>query len=410
LNNATLQAEVTSLTVRRLAPATSGPLTALPTNLCSAYPNINTLDLSSNSITGLLNTSKLACLGSNLRSILLSDNSISEIDYNFFQSNRQLQTIDLSANELESMPSIDSTYFFNFITTLTVMNLSYNQITHVDFWPIFVRTSRMMTIDLSHNQIRNYTNIIPIVMKQLTQTPDPRIFYLNDNKLERFSDVLLQQYGACTSLGNTSVPYFIVGISNVLLTNNPLICDCESNYLVNFLKDQIYDYPMVNNRSALLIQAECASPVSVAGQSFIFSNYTSYNICRNYVLPSMSNAYCSVYSNVVISTLTPPVFTSATTAVSSTTIDGSLTTNSDDEQDYNLATNRSSSSPAWYIILGIVLGLLLMITLITYGCCLCNQRYLPEKCRSRFFKNTSYEPFIRPSEDDGAHLNAYQSK
>ena len=121
---------------------TSGPLIALPTNICSSYPNIAILDLSSNSITGLLNTSELACLGSNLIKVDFSNNFINNIDTDFFKSNRKLQTINLSHNNLITMPIISAQYFINFTSTITSMNFSYNQIISVDFWPIFVKTRK----------------------------------------------------------------------------------------------------------------------------------------------------------------------------------------------------------------------------------------------------------------------------
>ncbi len=85
-----------------------------------------------------------------------------------------------------------------------------------------------MTIDMSHNSITTFTNTVPVYVKQFTQTPDPRVFYLNDNQIQRLSDISLEQYGACSTVGYIITAYFIVGISNLLLTNNPLICDCES--------------------------------------------------------------------------------------------------------------------------------------------------------------------------------------
>lgn len=140
LSPSTLQTNVQTLTVSSSLTTSKGPLTTLPTNICS-YPNISILDLSSNNINGLLNTSELACLGSNLKYVDLSKNSIDDIDLNFFQSNPKIQTINLSENNLQSMPIINSSYFINFPSTLTYMNFSYNQIISADLWPLFVRTS-----------------------------------------------------------------------------------------------------------------------------------------------------------------------------------------------------------------------------------------------------------------------------
>jgi Leucine-rich repeat (LRR) protein len=137
----TLQTSVTQLQISSSIINTKGPLIVFPTNICS-YPNVQILDLSSNNISGLLNTSQLACLGSNLLQIDLSSNSINDIDKNLFQSNGNLQTIDLSSNNLTSMPSIDGSYFVTFPSSISSMNFSFNQITNVDLWPLFVRTGK----------------------------------------------------------------------------------------------------------------------------------------------------------------------------------------------------------------------------------------------------------------------------
>lgn len=194
----------------------------------------------------------------------------------------------------------------------------------------FSYLGKSITIDMSHNLITTYTNNVPVYIKQLTETPDPRNFYLNDNQIGYLSDFLLEQYGACSTLSFTSTAYFVVGISNILLTNNPLICDCQSYNLLTFINDRINDFPLIYNNSALLSQAKCALPLSVNGQSYILFNFTQLNSCINYTLPNMSNIYCSVYSNSTVSTISPPTYWSTTTtATILTTINNGNETTTD---------------------------------------------------------------------------------
>jgi hypothetical protein len=140
--NNTLRTSITYLHISSSIAGTPGPLVTLPTNICLSYPNIAILNLSSNAIVGFLDTSELACLGSNLINVDFSNNFINDIDINFFKSNRNLQIINLAQNNLTTMPTIDAANFINFISTMTLMNFSYNQITNVDFWPLFVRTRK----------------------------------------------------------------------------------------------------------------------------------------------------------------------------------------------------------------------------------------------------------------------------
>jgi hypothetical protein len=135
----TLQINVIELRISSSIINRKGPLITLPTNICS-YPNLAIIDLSSNNISGLLNTSELACLGSNLISIDLSYNSINDINKNLFKSNQKIQSINLSNNNLTVMPLIDGATFVNFPSSIILMNFSFNQIISVDFWPLFVKT------------------------------------------------------------------------------------------------------------------------------------------------------------------------------------------------------------------------------------------------------------------------------
>ncbi|CAF2800517.1 unnamed protein product [Rotaria sp. Silwood2] len=365
----TLQANVKELHMISSITYTRGPLITLPTNICS-YPSLDTLDLSSNNISGLLNTSELACLGSNLIHVDFSYNNINDIDLNFFKANRQLKTINLSQNNLTLMPLIDGEYFVDFPSTIISMNFSFNQIVSVDFWPLFVTTGNTMTIDMSNNLIENYTNTVPISLEQFTKTPDPRYFYLNNNRLNRLSDLLLEQYGACSTTNSISAAYFIVGISNVLLTNNTLICDCESYNLITYINDGINDFPEINNGTALLTQAICSS-----GQKYIFTSFTDSNNCENYTLPNITDIFCSLYVNDSRVTLAPPTYWPTT--ITTTTTTNAYETNSITGTN-NESSNGSSTSSLWYIILGVVLGVVVILTIIIALCYLYQKKFSPK--------------------------------
>ncbi|CAF3434736.1 unnamed protein product [Rotaria sp. Silwood1] len=342
LTDETLQTSVTQLRVSSATADTHGPLITLPTNMCSSYPNIATLDLSSNTITGLLNTSELACLGSNLIDINFSNNYINETDLNFFQATDRLQSINLSQNNLTTMPTINAKTFVNFPSTIILMNFSYNQIINVDLWPLFVKTQKYMAIDMSNNLIRNYTNQVPIYVQQFSETPDPRNFYLNNNQLERLSDILLEQYGACSTISSISTSYFLVGISNILLTNNPLICDCESYYLVTFINDHISDFPEINNGSALLTQATCTLPDLAREQKYIFSNLTTSDSSTVTADPSITTT-TAISTDTTASTMTASTTATSTTASSTNT---ATTTTSPSDLTSEITTTSTSTSPS----------------------------------------------------------------
>ncbi|UJR21847.1 hypothetical protein I4U23_024920 [Adineta vaga] len=389
LDPITLQSTVTSLRVISSTTGAIGPLIRLPTNICS-YTSLAILDLSSNNINGLLNTSELICISSTLISLDFSSNSIQNINLNLLKSTRVLKSIDLSYNNLTTMPIVDPAIFVQFPSTFVSLNISFNQLINVDLWPLFVKTKNTMTIDLSHNLIQDYTNLIPVSVQQLTETPDPRYFYLNNNRLTYLSDLLLEQYDAC-SIDSSSRAFFIVGISNILLTQNQLICDCASYNLITYINENLNDFPDIFNGSALLTQTICSDP---NGQKYLSTDFSQYNNCENYVLPNISNIFCSVAKNDTRVTLTPPTYWPTTTTTA---------TSNGYETDSNVGTGGSSTSIAWYIILGIILGIVLILAIVIVVCYLCRYRFCPKKYHSNILShvrtdgNNNYEAMTHTS-------------
>jgi hypothetical protein len=264
-----------------------------------------------------------------------------------------------------------------------------------------------MTIDMSYNLIENYTNNIPITLEQFTETPDPRYFYLNNNHLTYLSDLLLEQYGACSTTNPISTAYFIVGISNLLLTNNELICNCQSYNLITYINDDISDFPEISNGTALLTQTTCSQPTSMAGQPYLSTNFIEYDNCQNYTLPNITDIFCSFNPNDTSITLTPPTYWPSTTTTIQYVTNGSTQITNGSTQ-INESSNSSSISLSWYIILGVVLGLVVILAIIISICYLCRDKFLPKKYRSKFLKhvrtnginpNDSYQSIIRNSEN-----------
>lgn len=171
-----------------------------------------------------------------------------------------------------------------------------------------------MIIDMSSNLIEDYTNTVPISLAQFRATPDPRYFYLNNNRLTYFSDLLLEQYGACSTTSSISTAYFVVGISNILLRNNNLTCDCQSYNLISYIQDGINDFPQIYNGTALLTQATCSASSLFPGQPFLSIDFSLLNNCEDYVLPNISDIFCSLISNDTRVTLTTPTYWPSTIA------------------------------------------------------------------------------------------------
>ena len=184
-----------------------------------------------------------------------------------------------------------------------------------------------MTIDMSSNLISDFTNTVPISLAQFTATPDPRYLNLNNNRLTYFSDLLLEEYGACSTTSPISTAYFVVGVSNVLLTNNNLICDCQSYNLVSYIQYGIYGFPELYNGTAWLNQATCSAPSGLVGTPYLSIDFSQLNYCNNYTLPNISDIFCSVVPNDTRVTLTTPTYWPTTTTTNQSQTNGNGNTN-----------------------------------------------------------------------------------
>ena len=227
------------------------------------------------------------------------------------------------------MPTVDLSTFFNFPQTITYMDFSFNQIINVDLWPIFVQTGMSdlfcslslkrwplllrffhpggaMTIKMNNNLIANYTNEVPVSIAMFDSTPDARYFDLSNNQIDSVSDRLLELYGACDTINGTYISFFIVGISNLILTNNNINCDCDSYFLITYIQDNIRAFPQIEYRNASLTQVTCSSPAVMVGQGYVFSNFTTALSCDGYQLPNMTGIFCSLYSNGTNPTIPVP--------------------------------------------------------------------------------------------------------
>ncbi|CAF5179825.1 unnamed protein product, partial [Rotaria magnacalcarata] len=93
--------------------------------------------------------------------------------------------------------------------------------------------------------------------------------------------------------------------------------------------------------------------------------------------------FCSVYPNDTASTIAPPTYWTPTTTIATTLINPNATTSSSggNGSSVNGGTNGSSnlSSPTWYIILGVVLGLAFIVFLLVLAGYIYRDRLFPQK-------------------------------
>ena len=173
---------------------TNSGLTSVPINICDYYSNINTLDVTLNSIGPALTSKSLQCL-QNVQILMLAYNKISTIDQNTFTNLPSLVILDLSYNQISSIPI----YLFVWpdFTTRRLKNLKYlylqnNKIVTLDPWFFYLQS--IITINLANNQISSFTNNLNFYLQNGVINPQLKVidnFDLSNNQISAFDDHIL---------------------------------------------------------------------------------------------------------------------------------------------------------------------------------------------------------------------------
>lgn len=245
-------------------------LQALPTNLCTYGIDLRILDLSSNAISSALTSSYLGCMTA-LETVDFSNNFISTIEENAFDSLNSLISLDLSYNGLKTLPS---NLFVLKVPNLQSLKLQNNMLTEIDVWFFFLKSINY--IDLSRNQITQFVNRIgwtPRSTSTLTQLLSSQsTIDLSYNRFTKFDDDILNSYRICNS-GDLS--YFLKLMYTAVLTNNNISCTCDSYNMLLWYQTLITNNAITTVEN--LFQTKCATPSQYTGKSIF--NFVNSDEC-----------------------------------------------------------------------------------------------------------------------------------
>ena len=188
-------------------------------NLCSAMPNLQSLDISKNSI------STISHLCVSLTNLDMSNNLLwmnQDNNLAVIQSLRNLQLVDLSNNGLKSIPrgTFSSMALFS-------LNLRGNSIVHLDDQLFSGSYASLMTLDLSRNRIRQFN------VSLISQHKYLRRLYLHDNLITELSKEFVSF--ADDIVKNRSDSYLKEQRYNITVHENPLDCSCGRLYFQNWV-------------------------------------------------------------------------------------------------------------------------------------------------------------------------------
>jgi len=202
----------------------------LENGLLDALHALETLDLSFSNISSI--GSRVFHRHSSLKTLFLTSNRITQLQDRLFDGLYKLETLDLSFNNISSMgPRVFGSSAAS--SSLRYVDLSSNNIQTLDSWPIYVGINGMLTIDLSYNHIRHFTNMMR----------------WKDNCGARNVRVSLSLYG------NTirNVPDLLIGWNMSL----------SATRCVQALKNSYWIRPTVTKLTCVYLECECADIVEL---------------------------------------------------------------------------------------------------------------------------------------------------
>ncbi|EAT38602.1 AAEL009520-PA [Aedes aegypti] len=234
----------------------------LPKSLIDAFPNMTLLNLNQLKITSIENNAfhnagelehlylqenrlkdfprKVLDGARKLKTLVLSDNSIETMPYNF-KNNNNLDNLYINNNNLNLLPS------FEYITQLQNFSASRNELGQVDSKQ-FMKQNKIENIDLSHNKLEKLN--LRLTSRVL------RIVDISNNKLTQL-DITLHMENL--NVENNELSSFLVGnecllkslkMSNNTLESQPVLLNCQLLEFLDLSKNSLlsFQYPETLSR------------------------------------------------------------------------------------------------------------------------------------------------------------------
>ena len=263
-------------------------ITSLNDSLFKRINYLQKLDISDNRISnvdGLFYNLHL------LRILNIANNNLQSINSDTFRDLENLEELYMENNQITEIPK----HLFKLnLLSLRMINLSNNQLTEMEMWPLYL--SNIKYIDLKYNLISNFTNKFKWYLEEepsLKPLDPSAVIDLQYNKIYSFDDRNVQQYSICSIL---NFEKFMKSYLHVFrIDNNPIKCNCS------FSKRLILDTSFlvrkkVLNRTEQIYKATCSDEVFNGRHVLNFDHCEDLNVDKNYFYAK----HCSKFLSLVI--------------------------------------------------------------------------------------------------------------
>ena len=160
-----------------------------------------------------------------IKNLKISNNALTRISPRAFITNVNLQHLDLSNNNIFFNESTQLTW--TSLTELQSINLAHNDISLTEI-PYSWRHNwlNLKTLNVSHNRIGSELDVLHLKFEQNEITVD-----LSHNLIRKV------KFGTATIWSNNLYQSTFLSENRVInITNNPIICDCDSLHLAEILR------------------------------------------------------------------------------------------------------------------------------------------------------------------------------
>ncbi|CAF3460595.1 unnamed protein product [Rotaria socialis] len=205
-----------------------GPLELIPANICR-LKGVKHLNLSNNQIrVASFNFTPLC--SSELESLDLSNNFISEVPIQWISQLPSLKSINLSNNNLTSIPYS----MFSNIGNIENFDASSNRLTTFELWLIQIKK----LVNFSNNPITHFTNVDEVDLSHYQSNITEQILLKNMGTKIAAYDNIFEMYNRCTEINSNSTKLLMETIRRINDANGDSLlwdCSCERYYLQEYV-------------------------------------------------------------------------------------------------------------------------------------------------------------------------------
>ncbi|CAB3233725.1 unnamed protein product [Arctia plantaginis] len=253
---------------------------SLPQSMFRFMNNLTFLDLSDNPLAYIDSGTKAAMSTlAQLRHLVLSNCELETLPKGLLKNQKKLRWLDLSNNRFTTVPSV-----LQEVPKLLFLSLERNPITNIETKGPITKLTSLEELHLSHmSRLQNITagsfgGLVKLDILRLNHNPrltylDPEFLVYRDDDQVPYWPTLRELHLNNNNLStiNSQILDDWYDLTDGDFSNNPYVCDCHSQWMVNVLTPLIKTLP----QRQTTYQMRCTEPPNLKGVTFAYMSRTS---------------------------------------------------------------------------------------------------------------------------------------